>query len=424
MNPDLALRIGHPEGPTLAVQRVPARKSGRYKLLIAARVLGASGQPWLWRQILGLDDFDVPLMCWERRVPAQGDPLAGNRVHVMQQDPAPYDGRNRWRHRFRNLPGRNFYAATGRDRREIAEVLEREGPDAVLCYCGDVAMRLLPVATRQAIPVIAYLHGDFLFRSNRWYRWSLQRCLRRFASIAVVTGEERTWLVHQGVPASRICVIPCGAPTAIFRPRERVDHEVIQFVMCSRLVAEKGCELTIHAFARVAAAVDRVRLQIFGDGPARPSLERLVDSLGLRELVRFHGYVPEADLAPLLAEYDVFVQHSLVKEGSPVSIAEAMACGLPVVATPVGGIGDQVIDGETGLLVRERDVVAMSAAMQRLALDAELRVRLGRAGRDRAVEAYESSRHTVRLAHLARTVMMRHDPRAVQGASSPQEAIR
>jgi glycosyltransferase involved in cell wall biosynthesis len=375
------------------------------KLLIAARVLGASGQPWLWRQVIGLSDFRNVLMCWERRIPGNSDPLAAYQVHVMQQEAAPCDGKDRWWYRLRNTLGGNFYAALGRDRSELVDVLHKERPDAILCYFGDVAMRLLPLARRERIPVIAYLHGDFLFNSDRWYRASLKHCAKQFAFIVTVTEAERRWLIEQDVAVAKVKVIPCGAPIDFFHPASQAKDGPIQFVMCSRLVDGKGCDLTIRAFARVVSATQQVQLQIYGDGPARTQLEKLVVSLGLCESVFFHGYVDEHQIAEALPSCDVFVQHSLTKEGSPVSIAEAMACGLPIVTTPVGGIAEQVVDGLNGLLVQERDVDAMFLAMHRLAVNRDLRLKLGQAGHRRATTAFDCSRQTHRLAQVIRQTL-------------------
>jgi glycosyltransferase involved in cell wall biosynthesis len=391
------------------------------KLLIASRVLGASGQPWLWRQILGLDDFQKTLICWERRFPGNKDPLSSQRVLEMAQDPAPYDGPGRWWHRLRNVAGGNFYGARGADARALATVLREERPDAILCYFGDVAMRILPVAVRANVPVIAYLHGDFLFNTNTWYRASLKRCLRTFASFVAVTTAERDWLLRHGVPASKIEIIPCGAPTDLFRPMERAQHGPVRFVMCSRLVEEKGCHLTIRAFDLAAAALRRAgiesALHVYGDGPARGQLEAMVRERGLEETVEFHGYVDEQQIATILPGCDVFVQHSLRKEGSPVSIAEAMACGLPVVTSAVGGIRDQVVHELNGLLFEEHDVDAMAAAMQRLAADFALRSRLGQAGRQRAAESFDSVRQTRRLAQTVSRVLAGPFPKSDKNAA-------
>ena len=162
----------------------------------------------------------------------------------------------------------------------------------------------------------------------------------------------------------------------------------------------KGCELSILAFARAARELPGAKLQIYGDGPARARLERLVSDLRLMKRVFFHGYVDEREVARALPSHDIFIQHSLVKEGSPVSIAEAMACGLPIVATAVGGITELVEQGETGLRVSERDVSGMAAAMLRLCLDWQLRQRFGQAGRARAVKLFDTSILTQRLNDL------------------------
>jgi glycosyltransferase involved in cell wall biosynthesis len=366
------------------------------KLLIASRLFGASGQPWLWRQVVGLSGFRKELLCWERQNPLT-QPAGDVSVQVLPGDPAPYDSSGRWWFRLRNLWGRNFYAAIGRERRQLATLLRRQRPAVILCNFGDIAMRLLPVAWREGIPVVAYFHGHFGFLNNRWYRWSLSRCLRRFSAIVVLTKAERRWMLDHGVPEDKLHVIPCGAPTEMFRPGTRNLGRTVRFVMVSRLVGQKGCDLSIKAFARLASDVTDAELHIYGDGPARNDLQHLVGALGLKAKVFFHGYVEEREMAEALPSYEVFIQHSLQNEGFPVSIAEAMACGLPVVATPVGGIIEQVVEEKTGLLVEERDVGGMAAAMRRLACDPQLRRSLGQAGRDRAVNQYDSSLQTRRL---------------------------
>jgi glycosyltransferase involved in cell wall biosynthesis len=370
------------------------------KLLVATPGFGASGQPWLYRQIAGLKRFKVEVLCW-RRHNADTYPANGIAVNVLPQNPAPYDGTGRWLYRIRNLPGRNFYASIGAELTQATAIIDRTAPDVILCYFGDIAMRLLPIARQFRVPIIAYFHGDFQFLSNRWYRWSLKRCLRHFAAIVVVTEAEKKWLQEQGVPNEKVHIIPCGAPTEIFCPNLHVSEPPIRFVMASRLVQGKGCHLSIKAFAQVAAIVPGVELQIYGDGPAREDLQHLVDALSLQKKVFFHGYVNERFLAETLPSHDVFIQHSLAIEGSPVSIIEAMACGLPVVCTSVGGIADQVVNEETGLLIPEHDIAAMSAAMVRLAQDATLRQQFGRAGRNRAVNFFDASELTQRLEQVA-----------------------
>ena len=134
----------------------------------------------------------------------------------------------------------------------------------------------------------------------------------------------------------------------LFLPSPEKPPGGVRFAMASRLADEKGCRESIAAFAEVAANSRDASLDIYGDGPARSELVRLVEAHQLADRVTFHGHVDSATLATTLPRHDVFLQHSLNSEGSSVSIAEAMACGLPVVATSVGGIVDLVIDGSKG----------------------------------------------------------------------------
>jgi len=375
------------------------------KLLIVSRLFGASGQPWLWRQVMGLGRFRTELVCWERHNPV-AYPARDVSVKTLQGDPAPYDGAGRWWHRLRNLPGRNFYAAVGRERHNLSELVPRIKPNVVLCYFGDIAMRLAPVTRQAGVPLVAYFHGDFQFLDNRWYRWSLAPMVRCFAAIVVVNEIEREWMLRHGVQEEKLHKIPCGAPTDLFRPRDRPSEGPVRFVMVSRLSPAKGCEWSIRAFAQVARKAPSCQLHIYGDGPLKKPLQRLVSDLGMGDLTSFHGWVDERRLVAELPSYDVFLQHSLEKEGFGVSIVEAAACELPVVVTAVPGIADEhVVDGQTGLCVPEKNASAMAAAMLELARSPDLRQRLGKAGRERAVTLYDSAVQTRRLEQVLLNVV-------------------
>jgi len=169
--------------------------------------------------------------------------------------------------------------------------------------------------------------------------------------------------------------------------------------MASRLSEEKGCHLSLMAFARLVKKHPTARLSIFGDGPQRSDLEKMAADLGLTGRIDFHGYVNQTDLAAQMTNHDIFIQHSLRKEGSPVSIVEAMASGLPVISTPVGGIADLVLDRETGLIIKEGDVSSMAEAMEVL-VDANVRRTMGRAAVARALTYFNSNIQTEVLGRI------------------------
>jgi glycosyltransferase involved in cell wall biosynthesis len=139
----------------------------------------------------------------------------------------------------------------------------------------------------------------------------------------------------------------------------------------------------------VLARAPDVEFVLVGDGPLRPKLEEQARSLGIEASVRFLGL--RSDVADILRDSDVFVRPSLT-EGMSLTVLEAMACGLPVVVTPVGGTSEVVTDGANGCLVAPGDVSALSAALLKLADDARLRRRLGRNGRALVERQYGWSR--------------------------------
>ncbi len=151
----------------------------------------------------------------------------------------------------------------------------------------------------------------------------------------------------------------------------------------------KGHEYLVRAFASVVSAEPGARLLLVGEGPLRETLERLTRELCLTEEVRFLGR--RSDVSELLPALDLFVLPSTT-EGLGVALIEAMAVGLPCVATRVGGIPEVVVDGETGLLVPARDPEALAHAILRLLSDPALGRRMGRAGQRRVQERFSIER--------------------------------
>ena len=160
-------------------------------------------------------------------------------------DPAPYDGPGRWVHRLRTVLSGNFYASVGKERKQIAKLIARHYPGVILCYFGDIAMRVVPIAINMNVPIVAYLHGDFLFSANRWYRASLIKTLRHFSAFVVVTLAERDWLLSQGVERYKIHVIPCGAPIELYQAVNHVEKSALTFITASRLSEEKGVHFSL-----------------------------------------------------------------------------------------------------------------------------------------------------------------------------------
>jgi len=203
-----------------------------------------------------------------------------------------------------------------------------------------------------------------------------------------------------GISRAKLVVIPNGIPLENFEPGDRSRARTdlgISPTACvvgtvGRLQPVKGTSYLLEAFAHLAPGYAEAILLLVGDGPQRTQLEEMAQRLGVSERVHFLGN--RSDVCRLLQAMDVFVLAS-IWEGMPNAALEAMAVGLPVVATAVGGTPEAVADGETGLLVPSRDPDALAQAIARLLRDPELWRKMGQAGR-RRVEQHFSVEQMVR----------------------------
>jgi glycosyltransferase involved in cell wall biosynthesis len=167
----------------------------------------------------------------------------------------------------------------------------------------------------------------------------------------------------------------------------------------ARLDYLKDHATAVRTLDRLARQVPRARLVLVGDGPERSAIEARVGELGLGERVRFLGL--RKDVARLLHGADAFLLTS-VSEGIPLTVIEAMAAGLPVVATDVGGLREVVADGTTGLLAPAGDDAALAERLVCLADDPDLRHWMGAAGRARAKRHFDEPRMAADYARLYR----------------------
>jgi sugar transferase (PEP-CTERM/EpsH1 system associated) len=223
----------------------------------------------------------------------------------------------------------------------------------------------------------------------------LNPCVDRFATVSADLGR---WLVDVvGLPRRKLAVIPNGVDLECFSADGRQegrralgrndDAPVIGTV--GRLDAVKDHATLLRAFAEVARITETARLVVVGDGPQRASLHALVQSLRLAGRVDFLG--ERRDVALLMKGFDIFVLPSLA-EGASNTVLEAMATGLPVVATRAGGTPELVEDGVTGTLVAVRDATAVAKASLAYLWDSELRAGHGRAGRERVAAQFSLER--------------------------------
>jgi glycosyltransferase involved in cell wall biosynthesis len=205
--------------------------------------------------------------------------------------------------------------------------------------------------------------------------------------------------------AEKIHVVRCGVDVAAFAPGARIVPEVPTFVCVASLREYKGHAVLLDAVAILRARGSNVRVVLVGNGELRAALEARVAREGLGDRVELRGALAHQEIPAVLRASTAMVLPSVTSrdgqmEGIPVALMEAMATGVPVIATRLSGIPELVRDGETGLLVPERDPAALAAAMERLAADPALGVRLAGAARSVVRERFDRHRNVARLAAL------------------------
>lgn len=299
-------------------------------------------------------------------------------------------------------------APDARALRDLMRIVREFGPDIVHTHTAKAGVlgRSAALLAQRPRPIVVHtyhghvLEGYFRPARNRVYR-TIERTLGRASDcligVSAATVED---LVRLGVaPAGRFRVVPVGLDLERFaglpadrgaqlRARVGARHDEALLTAVGRLVPIKRLDVLLRAVATARAAGAPVRLAIVGDGECRPRLEQLARELGLADKVRFLGYM--LDVAPILAATDVAVLSS-DNEGTPVSLIEAAAAGLPAVATAVGGVPDVVAAG-CGLLAARGDAAALGAAITRLARDPGLRASMGARAREHALARFSSER--------------------------------
>ncbi|MCE9518271.1 MAG: glycosyltransferase [Verrucomicrobia bacterium] len=326
----------------------------------------------IFRQITGLRRYDTFVICKERQnadmypMPEGGVELApGVRSNFIRRFWLKYIRREA------PIVYRGEYGV-------LARLLDRRHADLMHVYFGHTGVHLLPFIQRWPQPVVVSFHGmDIQTRAHdSSYESKLRDVLHASTLVLARSDSLLDRLRELGCPENKLRMNRTGIPLQQFSfvSRTAPTDGGWRFVQACRLIEKKGIDDALHAFAMFSARFPQAHFTIAGDGPLRMDLEKLRDELGLQDKVTFAGFLNGSELCELYQRSHVFLHPSRMtddqnQEGVPNSMLEAMATGLPVIATQHGGIPEAVRDGVSGILVAERDRAALHEAMISLATD-------------------------------------------------------
>jgi colanic acid/amylovoran biosynthesis glycosyltransferase len=289
--------------------------------------------------------------------------------------------------------------------------LRAHTPRLVYAHFAPDAYAAMQLAERLGVPLVTALHGfdvtmmDQAIGATRLGREYLsgRAGLQKTGALFVTCSDfVRQRALALGYPPDRTIVHSIGVDVDQFKPPARAERDkTVLFV--GRLVEKKGCGSLIEAMVEVERSSRLAELVVIGDGPLRQAYESQALALGLR--CRFLGTQPVNVVRDWMARAAVFCVPSVVAasgdaEGFGIVFIEAQAMGLPVVSTFSGGISEAVRDGETGLLVQERDSLGLAEAILSLLGNQELWQRFSIAGRRRVEDHFNLTQQTTRLENL------------------------
>ena len=253
------------------------------------------------------------------------------------------------------------------------------------------------------LPLVITMQGSDMLvaKKNPFFKRMAKWTLKHTAMVTSVTPTFLPELAALGVPDNQRCLIPNGVDPKMFHFTGRKERDMtglqeqlsipegdaVVFAL-GRIVLKKGFDILIQALCIVTQKYPNVTFIIGGDGTDLQRLKALAEELGVSECVRFPRTIHRADVPTYFHFCDIFTLPAVFDpkgnvDGCPNVILEAMACGKPVVASNISGIPVVVKNGETGILVKEKNVEELAAALVHLLTDTEKREEFGRAGRER-----------------------------------------
>jgi glycosyltransferase involved in cell wall biosynthesis len=280
--------------------------------------------------------------------------------------------------------------------------LKKNKIDVVLAEFGPTGAAVYNICHNVNIPLVIHFHGADAYWDN--YLKNLSTEYRKMFEVAnkifVVSKHMYQQLINLGAPEEKLIINTYGPADFFYDINPNMENPIL--ISVGRFVDKKAPYLTILAFKEVLKHFPAACLYMVGDGELLFVCQNIVSSLKMESAVKFLGVKNSVEIAGLFQNAYCYVQHSIVSydndtEGTPVSILEASAAGLPVISTRHAGIPDVILHEKTGFIVDEGDIEKMSAYMLQLMHDRSLAKKMGTLGKEYIKNNYSMDKHISRL---------------------------
>lgn len=322
----------------------------------------------VYRQVTGLERWHPAVLC-KKRENAERFPFSDVRV---VKKAALHQVRRWWQKSVRDEP----ITIAPSEARRLRSAIRDSGAALLHVYFGHIGVHLLPLLENCPVPFVVSFHGaDAQVDHEQPKHAAATRRVLELARLVLVRSESIAARLRElGCMAEKIRIHRTGIPLdAIpFRQRTAPADGAWRCVQACRMIEKKGITTTLRAFEDFVKVYPAATLTLAGDGPMLASVAQMIAKCGLTDRVKTPGFLTQPELAALMNEAHLFLHPSELgadgnQEGVPNSILEAMAAGVPPLATFHGGIPEAVEHGISGLLVAERDDAALAREMIALA---------------------------------------------------------
>lgn len=269
--------------------------------------------------------------------------------------------------------------------------------DKVLAEYGPTGARVLPICLELSLPLVVHFHGFDAFRKDILRVYNNYERLFSYASYIVVVSQAMyDQVLRLGCPKEKLVLNIYGPRDEFLEVFPKYNGQ--QFMASGRFVDKKAPYYLVFAFQKVLKLFPDARLVIAGNGPLWNTCKNLISYLGMEQNIFLPGVLTKEEIIKNLLNSVGFLQHSITaededQEGTPLSILEASAIGLPVISTIHGGIPDVIIDGKTGILVKEHDVERMADAIITLLESPDLSREMGGNGKKNIRQNFNLENH-------------------------------